>query len=113
MSKGGLSHESVQFTPLTVFIGNNGSGKSSLIEGLETLKFIVEHGLDRAMQQWHGFEHIWNQGVSHKLQEPKEGRPYYWNPMGFDLRGKIGHKPFSATMEMSVGPGGNELFIRR
>ena len=36
----------VHFTPLTVFIGNNGSGKSSLIEGLETFQSIVLHGLD-------------------------------------------------------------------
>ena len=27
----------VELTPLTVFIGNNGSGKSSLIDGLEGL----------------------------------------------------------------------------
>lgn len=26
----------IEFTPLTAFIGNNGSGKSSLIEGLQT-----------------------------------------------------------------------------
>ena len=31
----------VTLTPLTVFIGNNGSGKSSLIEGLETSPFKV------------------------------------------------------------------------
>jgi AAA15 family ATPase/GTPase len=31
----------VRFSPLTVFIGNNGSGKSSLMEGLETFRDIV------------------------------------------------------------------------
>jgi hypothetical protein len=31
----------IRFTPLTVFIGNNGSGKSSIIEGLETSQTIV------------------------------------------------------------------------
>ncbi|MGH8645485.1 MAG: AAA family ATPase [Gammaproteobacteria bacterium] len=30
----------VKFTPLTVFVGNNGSGKSSLIEGLRTFKGV-------------------------------------------------------------------------
>jgi hypothetical protein len=34
----------VTLTPLTVFIGNNGSGKSSLVEALETYRAIV---LDR------------------------------------------------------------------
>ena len=40
----------VHFTPLTVLIGDNGSGKSSLIEGLQTYQRIVTDGLDDAMQ---------------------------------------------------------------
>jgi AAA15 family ATPase/GTPase len=36
----------VRLTPLTAFIGDNGSGKSSLIEGLETYRSIVLEGLD-------------------------------------------------------------------
>ena len=77
----------VKFTPLTVFIGNNGSGKSSLIEGLETFQTIVAEGLDEAMQQWRGFEHIWNKAGEHKLRQKAEERPYQTNPMRFDLRG--------------------------
>ena len=46
----------VKFTPLTAFIGNNGSGKSSLIEGLQTYQSIVSSNLDNAMRIWHGFE---------------------------------------------------------
>lgn len=53
----------VRFTPLTAFIGNNGSGKSSLIEGLETLQSIVRDGLDEAMQTWRGFENIQKRAV--------------------------------------------------
>lgn len=44
----------IRFSPLTVFIGNNGSGKSSITEALETLQAIVDQGLDRGrppMQQ--------------------------------------------------------------
>jgi predicted ATPase len=117
----------VRFTPLTVFIGNNGSGKSSLVEGLETFQAIIEQGLDRAMQQWHGFEHIWNQAVSHKLLKPKEGRSYHSNPMSFDLQGKVQQTlwdakkkldtsktvPFNALLEISAGPELKEIFIHR
>src|SRR5208283_4077286 len=60
----------VKFTPLTVFVGNNGSGKSSLIEGLETFRNVVTFGLDAAMQQWRGFEHVWNHAVKHELRRP-------------------------------------------
>lgn len=44
----------ISLLPLTVFIGNNGSGKSSIVEGLETFQAIVEDGLDKAMQHWRG-----------------------------------------------------------
>ncbi|MDX2078628.1 MAG: ATP-binding protein [bacterium] len=54
----------VRFTPLTVFIGNNGSGKSSLIEALQTYRHIVNSGLDRAMHIWRGFENIHNPPIS-------------------------------------------------
>ena len=46
---------------LTVLIGNNGSGKSSLIEALETYQRIVTHGLDDAMQRFMGMEYVHNQ----------------------------------------------------
>ncbi|MCF8146204.1 MAG: AAA family ATPase [Deltaproteobacteria bacterium] len=45
--------KTIMFTPLTVFIGNNGSGKSSIFEGLETLQTLALHGLDAAMLPWH------------------------------------------------------------
>ena len=89
----------VKFTPLTVLIGDNGSGKSSLVEGLEMLQTVVDQGLDRAMQTWRGFEYIWNQGVAHTLKQPQSGehgskkryepRAFHTNPMAFDLRGAL------------------------
>lgn len=48
----------VALTPLTVLIGNNGSGKSSFIEGIETYRSIVTDGLDVAMHRWFGFERV-------------------------------------------------------
>src|SRR5437868_2384436 len=57
----------INFTPLTVFIGGNGSGKSSIIEGLEILHIIATEDLDRALQAWRGFEHIANKGTTHEL----------------------------------------------
>lgn len=45
---------SVKFGALTASIGNNGAGKSSLIEALETYQVIVSDGLDVAMQRFMG-----------------------------------------------------------
>ena len=48
--------KTIKFTPLTVFIGDNGSGKSSIVEAMETFQSIVLNGLDEAMAPWYGFE---------------------------------------------------------
>ena len=76
----------VRFTPLTVFIGNNGVGKSSLIEGMEMVKLIREEGLDQAMQHWRGFEYIWNKAVPHTLKM-RESKECFTNQMSFRFAG--------------------------
>ena len=50
----------VKFTPLTVLIGDNGSGKSSLVEGLQTYQSIAKNGLVTALKQFGGFTKICN-----------------------------------------------------
>jgi AAA15 family ATPase/GTPase len=45
----------IKFTPLTVLIGSNGSGKSGLIEALETYQAIIGADLNGAFQRWRGF----------------------------------------------------------
>lgn len=112
---------SVRFTPLTVFIGNNGVGKSSLIEGLETVKTISERGLDQAVnhEPWRGFEYIWNQAVPHTLRITSEGRQYQTNPMEFQITGAaqegLGeaalYRNFHASSEVTAGPSVNEVFF--
>lgn len=95
--------------PLTVFIGHNGSGKSSLIEGLETYQAIVTDGLDAAMQRWLGIEH-----VRHKSVEAKEraGKPL--NPMSFDLRiGASERKSTHVEMAVNNDAAANRMFIER
>jgi predicted ATPase len=103
---------SIRITPLTAFIGNNGSGKSSVVEGLETFQTVVEQGLDKAMQQWLGFEHIWHGGVPHTLHETRGERPRHTNPITFKLRGRTQIESFTATMQINVRPGENGIFIQ-
>ncbi len=68
-------------------------------------------GLDRAMQQWHGFEHIWNQAVPHKKRERAGARLQLTNPMAFNLRGHVTEGTFSTSLSVTSVPSGNELFI--
>jgi predicted ATPase len=79
----------VKLGPLTALVGNNGSGKSSLIEALETYQAIVADGLDVAMQRFMGIEHVQN----------KRAKPD--TPISFDLRVR---ETFGKThLGMSVG----------
>ncbi len=103
----------IKFSPLTVFIGNNGSGKSSIIEGLETLYLAVTQSLTFAMDQWRGFDYIWNKAVAHDKIIRKPGvRPYYENPMSFELKSRLGRKIDSNYMlEIAKASGQDENSI--
>lgn len=101
----------VRFTPLTVFIGNNGSGKSSLIEGLETLQNLALHGPDEAFLPWGGFEHVWNSAVSHQVEEDQIGQRAPANPMRFEASGATEQMFFVGSLEVSTDNAGNRVFI--
>lgn len=93
--------------PLTAFIGNNGSGKSSLIEALETYQKIVTDGLDDAMQRWMGIEH-----VRHKAMEAKERAGEAVNPITFNLAiGKTLLKTTRIEMKVNNDPSASRIYI--
>jgi len=95
----------IKFTPLTAFIGNNGSGKSSIIEAMETFQTLALQGIDTAMQPWHGFEYIWNRSTRHKTVAS--------NPMIFRFRGLSNHKKFKVRLELSASENLNKVFFRQ
>jgi predicted ATPase len=103
----------IRFTPLTVLIGNNGSGKSSLIEGLDMFQQIVIQGIDEAIQPWRGFEHVWNKAVEHKLQKNNK----ISNPMFFEIKGSFRHGlvtdiPVCVDLSLEMDPEKNTVSIR-
>jgi predicted ATPase len=99
------SSGTVKLSPLTVFIGSNGSGKSSLIEGLETYQETVHYGLDTAMGRWLGFEPVWNKCVRHNRRNIGSEDETYENPMAFVLKGYVFRGSFTARMAVSAAPG--------
>lgn len=51
----------IRLDDINAFVGNNGSGKSSVIEALQTLQSILEFGLTEGInKRWVGLEHIRN-----------------------------------------------------
>jgi len=90
----------IEFTPLTVFVGGNGVGKSSLVEGLETLQVLARDGFDKAFQNWRGFEFIRNKFAQSPMKFGIEGRL----PTGFVTQ-PYTHPCYSATVEISADYG--------
>ena len=106
--------KTIPFTPLTALIGYNGSGKSSVVEGLETLQHIVKYGLDAAMQDWRGFEHIWNRHTLHQARKANQDVPWphHTNPMHFNMHGRIRQGAFVYKMDINMEPSGDHVFIQ-
>jgi predicted ATPase len=101
----------MNFTPLTAFIGNNGSGKSSLIEALQTYRSIVLDGLNVAMGRWHGIEYIENQRTSHRRKiESGEYAPRE-RTLAFRLKGRWGPGTFQVRLDASQELGTNQVGI--
>ena len=101
----------VAFTPLTVFIGNNGSGKSSLIEALETYRLMVLDGLDAAMGRWHGIEYIENQRARHRREVAPGARESRERTLTFRLKGRWGPGTFQVRLDASQELGTNQVGI--
>lgn len=101
----------VALTPLTVLIGNNGSGKSSFVEGMETYRNIVTDGLDGAMQRWLGLEHVWNKRARRrpKLAATMET---YETPIRFSMNGRADWGAYRTDMTVGAKPGFSSIFIQ-
>ncbi len=109
----------VRFSPLTVLIGDNGSGKSSLVEGLQTYQRIVTDGLDEAMQMWRGFECAANPPLEYG-DFTTEHSPKV-NPIEFELSGlivssisqKAGSSNYRTIMKVNREPRAELIFIEK
>jgi len=99
--------KTIKFTPLTAFVGNNGSGKSSIVEAMETFQSVVLNGLDKAMIPWHGFEYIWNKAKEHKMIKGKIS-----NPMTFTFRGTAENEKIKFHLEVVADSTFNRIYFQ-
>jgi predicted ATPase len=75
----------LKFGSFTLIVGGNGSGKSSLLEGLEVMHALSITDVDTIFNQprWRGFHHVWNKATNHPLGPKKESPRLCENAMGF------------------------------
>lgn len=102
----------VRLKPLSVIIGNNGSGKSSLMEAVETYVRVTTTGVDAAMEHWQGFEHI-----RHKAAQPRQTSVSTMakqpNAMKFALNVKVDDVAAKLQLDVNTFNQGNLLYIQR
>jgi len=81
-----IQSASIKLTDLSVFVGNNGSGKSSVIEALQTLQNALTHSLSNGFnERWFGLEYIRNTSSIAKNAAKK----LFENDIEIEIQGKI------------------------
>ncbi|MFN0053376.1 MAG: AAA family ATPase [Planctomycetales bacterium] len=101
----------IEFGWLTAFIGNNGAGKSSLVEALETFRDVVQDGVDRGFQRWRGFEHALNQAPKRTLSKSLAERSRFTHPMQFSSHWRWKGKDLRCQQSITQGEQ-DTLFIQ-
>ncbi|MBS1520579.1 MAG: AAA family ATPase [Bacteroidetes bacterium] len=84
--------------PFTVFIGNNGTGKSSIIEALWALQIAVNSDLDRAFKEWGGLERVRNYNAY--LSEKKS-----YDPLTIALTALVNEKLYEYKVQINLEDG--------
>ncbi|OYU30812.1 MAG: hypothetical protein CFE39_11630 [Comamonadaceae bacterium PBBC2] len=102
----------VKLKPLSVIIGNNGSGKSSLLEAAETYIRILTEGVDGAMKHWQGFEHIWHKSAQ-TGKASNVGLAKQPNPMRLALNLQLGKAKAKVSVAVNTADNGNFLYIQQ
>ena len=100
----------VRFTPFTAVIGNNGSGKSSLIEALVTYRKFVLGDIDRAFGPWHGFGHVRNKYVPMSTSKTHRTAGIRFSLSGL-ISGFTFRKRYSISTEINERNNGNDVYI--
>ena len=104
---------SLRLNPFTVFIGNNGSGKSSVLEALETFQTCVADNIDVALQMWRGIGHVRNKARQLQVRTARSGELRSSKPIVLQLAGRFQRKRFRAESRWNERGAENELFFEK
>jgi len=103
-----IQSASVKFTDLTVFVGNNGSGKSSVIESLQMLQNVLLYGLSAGFnERWFGLEHIRNVSSATSRRSSK----IFEHDIEIEIKGKIGKEKYLYAIRFNATANGDLYLV--
>lgn len=103
-----IQSATIKLSDISVFVGNNGSGKSSVIEALQTLQNVLLHGLSTGFnERWFGLEHIRNTSTAEK----GSGKKLFINDIEIEIQGKIEHDKYKYKVCFNTSRSGDLYLI--
>lgn len=108
----------IELNDLSIIIGNNGSGKSSVLEALELVRSIVLSGLSASFEKYGGLEKVRNYKA--KLDTPKKIKSdsgmdefeSYYEPISIELSGHINKERYSYHIAINTSANNDYYFIQ-
>lgn len=98
----------IKLSDISVFVGNNGSGKSSVIEAFQTLQNVLLHGLSAGFnERWFGLEHIRNASANAKVS----GKKLFENDIEIEIQGKIESEKYKYKVCFNTSRSGDLYLI--
>src|SRR5258708_4884230 len=95
---------SFPFQFFTVFIGNNGTGKSSVMDALRILQLAINKDLNEAFKEWGGLNRIrnYNAYLSQEISEDTEVNRKY-EPITIALSALVNEKIYEYQVRINTG----------
>lgn len=98
----------IKLADLTVFVGNNGSGKSSVIEAMQTLQNILLYGISTGFnERWFGIEHIRNTFSKPDLKNAN----IFQHDIEIEMAGKIGKEKYLYAVRFNATSNGDMYLV--
>lgn len=89
--------------PFTAFIGNNGSGKSSVMEALRTLHLCLTKNIEEAFSIWGGLDKVRNyHAVQEETTVSQFGFKQKHQPITFWLQCKVNEKVYEYQVSFNL-----------
>ena len=104
--------QNLQLQPFTVFIGNNGSGKSSVLEALRVLQIAVIEDLQEAFKNFKGLDRVRNYLAT--ISSPAKSKSAFNkanHPIDFIFSCKIENKHFDYRIAINLNETGDYYIV--